>query len=222
MGHDGEVAVIFDMDGVLVDSAAPHLQSWQKLAEQCGTTVTQEQFASTFGRQNNDIIPLLFGDVSVVEMQRLGDRKEEIYRGLVCGRCPVVEGAVKLVRDLHASGVRLAVGSSGPLANIELVLGEMNVVDCFAVVVSADDVTRGKPDPQVFQLAAERLAVLPARCVVVEDAPSGVQAARAAGARAAAVMMHHTYEALQQADLVVKRLTDLTVDRLRNLVTNRD
>ena len=210
--------VIFDMDGVLVDSAEAHWESWRLLAEENDRSATRDQFAATFGRRNRDIIPILFGEVSSTTMKALAERKEVIYRELVCEAPPIVDGAVALVRSLHAAGVALAVGSSGPRANIDLVLTAMGIADAVAVIVSADDVTRGKPDPQVFQLAAQRLGMPPRRCIVIEDAPAGVEAAKAAGVRAVAVLIHHPRQAFPQADCIVDRLADLSVPRLRTLL----
>ena len=211
--------VIFDMDGVLVDSADAHWESWRLLARENRRTATREQFATTFGRQNRDIIPILFGEVSAAKMQALSERKEALYRDLIRDHPPVVPGAVELIRSLFADGAVLAVGSSGPRANIDLVLAAMEVVDAISVVVSADDVTRGKPDPQVFQLAVERLGLSPGRCIVIEDAPAGVLAAKAAGARAVAVLIHHPRQAFSQADCLVDRLSDLSVPRLRAIAS---
>ena len=217
MKVDPPVGVIFDMDGVLVDSAASHLRSWQGLARECGGTVTEEQFARTFGRQNRDIIPILFGPVSEPRLQALADRKEEIYRELIRERPPIVDGAVELVRGLCGAGVGVAVGSSAPRENIELILDAMGVGECVSAVVCGDEIDRGKPDPQVFLVAAERLGIEPARCVVVEDAPVGIAAARAAGARTVAVLLYHPAEAFDQIDCIVPRLTDLSVERLISL-----
>ena len=211
--------VIFDMDGVLVDSADAHWESWRRLAQENRRTATREQFAATFGRQNRDIIPILFGEVSAAKMQALSERKEATYRDLIGDHPPVVPGAVELIRSLFAAGATMAVGSSGPRANIDLVLAAMEVIDAISVVVSADDVTRGKPDPQVFQLAVERLGLPPGRCIVIEDAPAGVQAAKAAGARAVAVLIHHPRQAFPQADCLVDRLSDLSVQRLRAIAS---
>jgi len=213
-----DFGVIFDMDGVLVDSAEPHFKSWQLLAAENGGTVTREQFSSTFGRQNNDIIPMLFGAVDAARLRQLADRKEELYRELVRHDTPVLAGAVELVRALHDDGIRLAVGSSGPLANIELVLRAMGVRDCISVIVSGDDVTRGKPDPQVFSLACEGMGLPAANCAVIEDAPVGVQAARAAGAKAVAVLTYHPASSFEGADCVVERLADLTPDKIKRLL----
>lgn len=218
MTMDSSIGVIFDMDGVLVDSAAPHLRSWQLLAEECGGTVTQEQFSRTFGQQNRDIVPILFGLVSEKRMQQLANRKEELYRDIIRCDPPIIQGAVELVRDLHQAGVALAVGSSGPAENIDLVLSSMGVKECIAVVVSGDDVTRGKPDPQVFTTAADRLGIEPSRCVVIEDAPVGVEAAKVAGARTVAVLLYHQADAFDGADLVVQRLADLSVRKVFSLV----
>lgn len=219
MNETGNLGVIFDMDGVLVDSAEPHLRSWRLLAGENGIEVTDEQFATTFGRQNDDIIPILFGDVDEARLIALANRKEALYRDLVRNLTPIVDGAVELVRDLRRFGARLAIGSSGPRANIDLVLSAMGVIDDFDVVVSADDVTRGKPDPQVFQIACEWLALSPGRCVVIEDAPVGVTAAKAAGAWCVAVMMHHPRDAFAHADHVVASLGELSVTDVTALVS---
>jgi beta-phosphoglucomutase-like phosphatase (HAD superfamily) len=117
--------------------------------------------------------------------------------------------------------VSLAVGSSAPRENVDLILGAMGVTELISVIVSGDDVTRGKPDPQVFGTACRRLGMEPARCVVVEDAPAGIQAARAAGARTVAVLMHHAAEDFTGADLIVDRLSNLSVERLAELVEDK-
>jgi beta-phosphoglucomutase family hydrolase len=213
-----DIGVIFDMDGVLVDSAAPHRESWKRLAAEIGGRITDEQFTRTFGRQNRDIIPILFGPVDEVRLCVLADRKETIYRDLVRTDPPIVPGVIELIRDLHGRGVRLAIGSSGPLANIRLVLEAMDVSELFTAIVSGDDVTRGKPDPQVFQLAAERLSLPPHRCVVIEDAPVGIQAAKAAGANAVAVALYHPPEVFDGADLTVSSIMELAADRVMSLV----
>ena len=205
------------MDGVLVDSADAHCRSWQLLGEEQGRPISREEFLRTFGRQNRDIIPAFFGPVTPPELARLAERKEALYRDLVRKRPPIVEGAVRLVRKLHEAGAGLAVGSSGPRQNIELILTAMGVRDVPIAIVSSDDVSRGKPDPQVFQLACARLGLTPSRCVVIEDAPAGVQAAKAAGARCVAVMMHHPREVLGAADVVVETLANISVHQLCSL-----
>ncbi len=211
--------VIFDMDGVLIDSADAHWESWKRLGEENGLSITREQFASTFGRQSRDIIQGLFGEKSSAATRELSERKELIYRDIIGANPPIVEGAAELVRSLRAAGAALAIGSSGPRNNIDLVLRAIGVADDFAAIVSADDVTRGKPDPQVFELSARRLGLSPAQCIVIEDAPVGIQAAKAAGALAVAVLIYHPRSAFQAADDAVERLSELSVARLQALAS---
>jgi beta-phosphoglucomutase len=207
----GTAAVIFDLDGVLIDSGAAHHESWRLLAAELGQEVTADQFVASFGRQNRDIIPMLFGGGDDdARIRRLSERKEVLYRELVRGRIPAVPGAVALVRDCRRSGLKLAVGSSAPVENIDLALGEMGIAECFDAVVHDGDVTRGKPDPGVFLIAAEWLGVPPEACVVIEDAPSGVQAALAAGMKAVGLTTYHTADQLAAAHLVIEHLADLT------------
>ena len=218
MNIGGPIGVIFDMDGVLVDSAQAHFESWRRLGQEQGIPVTRERFAATFGRQNRDIIPELFGEVSADRIARLSERKEVLYRISILGQVPAVEGAVELVGALANAGLSLGIGSSGPRTNIDLVLSEMGIAHLFDAIICADDVTKGKPDPQVFTLACKRLEIPPSRCVVVEDAPAGIEAAKAAGTIAVAVLMHHPREAFKGAALVVDRLSELSVNRVLDLV----
>jgi beta-phosphoglucomutase len=203
-------AVIFDLDGVLIDSAEPHHQSWRLLAKELGQDVTAEQFAASFGRQNRDIIPMLFGPDLDDRVGELSARKEELYRELVRGRLPAIPGGAELVGECRRAGLKLAIGSSTPRANIDLALDELGLADCFDVIVSDADVARGKPDPEVFLTAARRLGVPPRDCVVIEDAPSGVQAALAAGMKVVGLTTQHPPERLAQAHLVVDQLTGLS------------
>jgi HAD superfamily hydrolase (TIGR01509 family) len=213
MSETTGVAVVFDMDGVLVDSAPAHRESWRLLAVELGVTLPEDRFGVGFGRHNRDLVPLFFGRMPDERVFVLSERKEVLYRDLIRGAPPVVDGAARLIRGLRQATVRLGIGSSGPLANIRLVVEALGVADCIDGIVSAEDVTRGKPDPEVFTLSCDRLGVPRNRTVVVEDAPAGVEAARAAGAKVIAVLMHHPASAFVEADLVVDRLADLTVER---------
>ena len=155
----GACAVIFDMDGVLVDSYAAHQESWRRLAAERGYQLTPQQFAATFGRTSREIIEQLWGDAQLpaAEIARLDDLKEAYYRDIVRVDFPAMDGAVELIDALSAAGIQLAVGSSGPPENVELVLDKLERAEKFSASVTGMDVTRGKPDPQVFQIAAERM-----------------------------------------------------------------
>lgn len=204
-------AVIFDMDGVLVDSYAPHEESWLAAAREAGVEMTREQFANTFGRTSREIILHFWGEgLSDDEMRAIDDQKEALYRDMVRDDFPAMDGAVELIDALREAGFRLAVGSSGPPENIELSVACLDRAHCFEAVVTGHDVAHGKPHPEVFQLAGERLGVPPERCVVVEDAVHGVTAANAAGMASIALVGTTTREALSDARLVVDSLRELS------------
>lgn len=213
--------VIFDMDGVLVDSAQPHLESWQQLAHEIGREFTDRQFWETFGRQNRDIIPYAFGVNEPARIEQLGERKEVIYRDIIREHVPAVSGAVELVRSCHEAGFVLAIGSSGPPENVDVVLDGMGISPLFSARITAREAKRGKPDPQVFILAAEALGLPPRQCAVIEDAPAGVRAAKAAGAAVVALAGGHPAETLAEADLVVRSFAEVTPARIRQLIERR-
>jgi len=211
-------AVIFDVDGVLVDSYAAHFESWKRLGGETGVTLTEAQFAESFGRRSREVIRQHWGSMrhlTDAEVERLDYRKEKLFREILEKDFPGMDGARELIEALATDAMRIAVGSSAPEENVELVLDRLGVRDHVHVVVTGEDVQRGKPDPQVFLIAAERLAVAPARCVVVEDAPAGLEAARHAGMRAIGVRTTH---ATLRADIVVDTLDDLPDDGFDRLI----
>jgi beta-phosphoglucomutase len=212
-------AVIFDMDGVLVDSYRAHYESWLRMYRELGLDYTEEAFAADFGRTSREIIRRTFGDdISDTRIRGLDERKESFYRDIIRADFPAMKGAVELVDSLRADKFLLAIGSSGPAQNIALSLEKLGRADSFSAVVTGSDVARGKPDPQVFQLAAARLGVPGARCVVVEDAPHGVEAARRAGMKCVALTGTATRDQLSGADLVVDHLRELDPNLLRDLI----
>jgi beta-phosphoglucomutase len=216
-----KLAVIFDMDGVLVDSYQAHYQSWQRAVATVGRTMSLEQFNATFGRTSREIIAALWPDAvaSEADIARLDALKEAAYREILAADFPPMPGVKELLESLRAAGFALAIGSSGPPENVALVLERLGGRAIFDAVVDGMDVSRGKPDPQVFLLAAQRLGVPPGRCVVVEDAPIGIAAAKAAGmASVGLVSTGRTRQALAAADLVVDSLAELSPAIFRELL----
>jgi beta-phosphoglucomutase len=211
--------VIFDMDGVLIDSFEPHKLSWQAMARERGVAITDEQFAATFGRTSRDIIRHFWGDsVGDEQVRQMDARKEEIFRDLIGRQVPVMPGAMELITDLSASGFLLGIGSSGPPENVRLVIDRLNLASVLGGYVTGMDVTRGKPAPQVFLLTAERMAIEPQRCAVVEDAVHGITAARRAGMKAVALTGTAPREAFEEADLIVDSLKELSAGRLAKMI----
>jgi HAD superfamily hydrolase (TIGR01509 family) len=221
MTNIAQIGVLWDVDGTLVDTAELHFQAWVKLAHEIQAPFTRDDFAATFGWRNPEIIPKLFGVDSPDEVDALGRRKEDYYRTEAAKGLDLLPGVAELVRNLEAAGVGQAVGSSAPRANIELILDMCGLRAILKDVVAMEDTTRGKPDPQVFLLGAAKLGIEPRLCVVFEDAPVGIRAAKAAGMKAVGVTFvgHHPVDKLKSegADLVVLSLAEVGVDTVRRL-----
>ena len=214
--------VIFDLDGVLADTGWAHKQSWFDLAEKEGFSMTDEFFYGTFGMQNYMIIPMLLGrDTASDEINRLSEWKEQRYREIIADKLDPSEGAKSLLADLKKEGFLLAVGSSAPRANIELVLSRTDLLDYFDAFVAGQDVTRGKPAPDTFLKAAEKLLLEANSCVVVEDAVQGVEAGKAAGMPVVAVTTTRNRDDLNKADIIVDSLAQLQARQFIDLLRNR-
>ncbi len=210
-------AVLWDLDGTLVDSEEYHWRAWRDTMAAEGVPLTFEQFRATFGWRNDAILRQWLGsDVDPLRMERIADAKEEAYRNLVrAGGLVPLPGAAEWVRRLHAEGWAQAVASSAPRLNIEVVMQAIGLADQFQATAASEDVERGKPDPQVFLVAASRLGVPPARAIVVEDAPAGVEAARRAGMRSIGARR----DGMQlPADIAVGSLADLPPDAFDSLI----
>src|SRR5262245_10500683 len=220
-----EGAALWDVDGTLVDTAELHYQAWVRVTDEIGQPFTRADFAATFGRRNPEIIRQLFDpDADDVKVAAIGERKELIYREAVLRQgVSLLPGVAELLEGLRRLSWVQAVASSAPRVNLELLLDVTQTRDYFNAVVAMEDTTRGKPDPQVFRIAADKLGAPPERCVVLEDAVAGVQAAKAAGMRCIAVRFvgHHPDEALRGAgaDLVVESLARVTAADVGRLLT---
>lgn len=222
MSDAGSHAAIWDMDGTLVDTAELHFRAWEEVCREHGRDFTRADFAATFGQRNPEIIRKLFGErFDAAGIAALGDRKEVLYRAAAEKRVELLPGVHGLLEDLHRAGFIQAIGSSAPRANLELILRLTGIERFFDALIGMEETQRGKPDPQVFQTAAQRLGVPPSRCVVLEDAVAGVQAARAGGMKCIAVRFvgHHPETSLRQAgaDLVVETLEQVSARTVLDL-----
>lgn len=176
-------AVLWDLDGTLADSRDFHWRSWRDTMAAANVVVTEAQFLASFGQRNDAILPAWLGARVTTDLVReLGDTKEALYRTLITreGIVPL-PGAADWVRRLHDEGWRQAIASSAPKLNVELMARVLGLADCMGALISAEDVRAGKPDPEVFLTAAAALGVAPDRCIVVEDAAAGIEAAHRAG-----------------------------------------
>jgi HAD superfamily hydrolase (TIGR01509 family) len=205
------------MDGTLLDSAEYHWLAWRESLEAERYELTHDQFVATFGQRNDTILRGWLGaDLSLDEIDRIGGAKEARYRALVRERgIALLPGVERWLSRLAAAGWRQAIASAAPRLNVEAIMGALGIESFFGAISSAEDVQRGKPDPQVFLVAAERLGIPPARCIVVEDAPAGIEGAHRGGMRAIGVRSSH---ASLKADIVVDTLAELDDDAFDRLL----
>ena len=210
-------AVLWDMDGTLIDSEKFHWISWRDTMAAEGIVISHEQFLSSFGQRNDSILPRWLGAATTPErIEKIGNAKEELYRQLIRqhGISPL-PGVAHWVRQLHEDRWLQVIASAAPRANIDAVLKALSATHSFQGIVSADDVHRGKPDPEVYLVAAARVGASPDRCIVVEDAAAGVEGARRAGMRSIGVSRGGKH---LPADVVVQSLESLDPDTFEKLL----
>ena len=216
------IGVIFDWDGVIIDSHNQHELSWQRLAKEYNKDLPNNFFKETFGMRNESIIPKFFNNWVDTndnkEVKILADRKEEIYRQIITqnGITPL-EGVKELLASLKSQKIRCSIGSSTPIKNIETVINIIGLSDYFDAITAAEDVSNGKPDPEVFLKASKKIGIAPENCIVFEDAHVGIQAAIAAGMKVVAVATTHGIDQLSKAHLAVESLEKIKVEGLYKL-----
>ncbi|HLO39402.1 MAG TPA: HAD family phosphatase [Phycisphaerales bacterium] len=213
--------VIFDMDGVIVRSEEAHWVSWRAVALRRGIDLTYETFLSCFGRVNADCIRIMLGEgIGPEESRSIAQAKESAFRDAIRASVPLAAGTRDLLTALRAAGAKMAVGSSAPPENVALILDAGGIREFFSAAIDGDQVTRGKPAPDVFLKAGSSLSIDPARCAVIEDAPAGIRAARAAGMTAIGVATTHTRDQLLEAGAhdVLPELADLSPTFIEHLI----
>jgi len=211
-------AALWDLDGTLIDSAGYHWESWRAILEPRGVVMDISEFGRWFGKRNDTILREVFGErMSATEIEELSETKEAHYRKTLLERgLELLPGASDWLARLHSAGWRQALATSAPRANVEAVLELLGIGRWLDGWVSADDVGKGKPDPDVFLAAARAVGVDPAACVVVEDAPAGVEGARRAGMRSIGILSDHHRQL--DADVVASSLEKLPLDAFERLV----
>src|SRR2546421_1056729 len=205
-------AVIWDLDGVIIDSADEHRRAWQRLAREEGIKLTDEDFWATFGKRNDDIIAILWGPLSPEQVQLLRGRKAFYFRDLIRQTAADLPGSMELMRSLHEARYLQALASSAPIENIQLISEVLGLERYLTALVSGETVPHGKPAPDIFLKAAQELHTDPAHCLVIEDAVAGVEAAHAAGMRCISVSGNRDLPGLRKAELMVKTLLEVDVN----------
>ncbi len=210
-------AVLWDMDGVIVDTFDAHYNAWQQTFDELSQPFDIEMFRKTFGMNNRLILTTIFErDLSERFIQRVSDRKEILFRESIKGFAKLLPGVREWLNRFAELGIKQAVASSAPQANIDALLDELGIRGYFQAE-AAGATLKGKPDPAVFLLAAQLLGVEPAHCLVIEDAVAGVEAACRGGMKCVAVQTTNPADKLSGADVVFKDLSQLNEETLQKL-----
>lgn len=208
-------ACLFDLDGVIVDTAVYHFQAWRRLANELGFDFTEHQNEQLKGISRMESLELIlnWGNVTLTEAEKLewATRKNDWYLDLVKLMTPneVLPGVATFLTNIREVGIKIALGSASK--NSKLILERINMLDYFDAIIDGNNITKGKPDPQVFLMGAEATNALPSECVVFEDAVAGVQAAKAGGMKAIGV---GSADVLTEADFVIATFDEMTLERL--------
>ena len=214
-----EKGIIWDMDGVLVDTTRFHYQSWLEILTGIRDDFSWEEFASSFGMRNDLIIPKVFRkECTKEEIIRIDIQKESKFRELAKGKLKPLEDLVDLLTALKKSGFKMAVASSGTPENVEMVIKGCSLTPFFSALTNGSEVTHSKPDPEIFFLAGKKLGFPPSRCVVVEDAPAGIKGAKSAGMKCVAIASTHKRASLKEADIIVNSFKELNPDIFDKLI----
>jgi beta-phosphoglucomutase family hydrolase len=196
---------IFDMDGTLVDNMDHHSKAWGKLLDENGLEMDLDDFLKrTAGQTSEEIIPAVFGDISDERITEIADRKEELYRDAYRPDRKPVPGLVEFLASAKQLGIKMAVATAGPNANMEFILDGLDLRQYFDAITTARDVKQGKPDPEIFLMSAEKLGVEPANCVVFEDAIGGFEAAHRAGMRSVGIATVNPVEDISKHESVME------------------
>ena len=219
MMMSNRLGILFDWDGVVIDSSSQHERSWELLAVERGLNLPEGHFKEGFGKKNEVIIPSLGWAKTPDLVRKLSYRKEQIYRELVAKEgVTILPGARDLLLALRESGIPRALGSSTPRENLDALFAATHLDAFFDAVVCGSDVEHGKPHPEVFLKGASLLDIPTERCIVIEDAFAGIEAARLAGMKVVGVATTNPAESLGMCDLVVKSLSEVTPTILGSLL----
>ena len=215
-------AVIWDMDGVIAYTAPYHLRAWQEVFQKRGLTFTEQEFQRHFGQRNDTIIKSALGEeISQQEIDAIASEKENSFRRRIKQNIKPLPGVIELMTSLRQHGFNMALASSAPTENIQLITQTLGINDCFHSIVTGHEVAEGKPSPQIFLRAAKKLGVKPENCIVIEDSLAGVAAAKRARMYCLAVTNTHPRSSLSEADLIVDSLETVSVADVENLLRQR-
>jgi beta-phosphoglucomutase family hydrolase len=212
-------AVIFDMDGVLVDNAEYHRKAWLEFSRLKGHPITLDEFESIgFGDVNRRYLEFVFKrPITDDELESLANEKELVYRELIEKKIQPVKGLTGFLEQVKQEKLKTGVGTSAPRVNLDFVLDTLGIRQYFDVLVDDSYVSHGKPNPEIYLKVAEMLQVDPQQCIVIEDAYHGIEAAHRAGMRCVGLPTTYPPERIAAADLIVNDFTELNLKDLNDV-----
>jgi beta-phosphoglucomutase len=204
-----EYALVFDMDGVIVENHEWHFRAWLEYCRHHGLKLPEEEFyTKIFGGTNHDLLIHLFGNtLTEDDIQRMGEEKEAVYREMYSPYVVSVPGVVEFIRSARTDGFRTALATSAPVSNVSFTLGHTGLEGMFEVIVESSQVTHGKPHPEIYLKAASLLQLEPQQCVVFEDSLPGIESAAKAGCKVIGVATTLPVARIAHADYVIKDFT---------------
>jgi beta-phosphoglucomutase len=214
-----DIAVIFDMDGVLVDNAQFHNQAWMQFCKSKGADVTLERVSSHFGNNNREYLTSLI-DPNLTDEQILAYaiEKEQLYRDIFETHITAPEGLVEFLDELRANNIKISVGTSAPRANVDFVLSRLNIAKYFDLIVDETYVKHGKPNPEVYNISAEMLKLPAANCLVIEDSIHGIEAAKSAGMKVVGIASTHPASMLTHTDYTIKSFKEIYLKKVLEIL----
>lgn len=219
MSSQSSFAVIFDMDGVLVDSNPYHKRCIREFCQTHDLHLTEHDLLErVYGRTNRQWLTNLFGELPPEQLKKYADEKEAHYRRIYADDIQPVTGLIGLLDELERVKIPKAIGTSAPVENVDFTLDMTGLRKYFSIILDERFVSRGKPDPEIYLRTASALGLSPSACIVIEDSLSGLEAAQAAGSVTIAITTTHTYNEVQHANLVIRDFTELSVERLNDLM----
>ncbi|MCS6974533.1 MAG: HAD family phosphatase [Cyclobacteriaceae bacterium] len=214
-----QLAVLFDMDGVIADTNPFHQVAIRQFCEKYGFSLTEDEMKRRiYGRTNTDWITALFGKLTSEALQRYADEKEALFRQMYAPYVRPVEGLIGFLNDLQSANIPCALTTSAPPANVEFLMQHIPVRHHFRIVLDERSVTNGKPNPEIYLKAAAALQLPNERCIVMEDSLSGIKAGKAAGSKVIGITTTHTPDELADADLTVENFNQLSLNDLYRLM----
>ncbi|MDO8627289.1 MAG: HAD family phosphatase [Candidatus Diapherotrites archaeon] len=209
-------AVIFDMDGVIVDNGKFHKKAWREFVQEYGIKISQQKWdRKLFGRTNEFIMPYVFGKkFSKKELKKLAEEKELHYRKIYSKHIKPVKGLLKFLKELKKNKIKISIGTSAPKSNVEFVLGKTKTRKFFEKIVDDSMVKKCKPNPEIYLTAAQKLSVKPKECIVFEDSFSGIRAGNSAKMHVIGLTTSHKKSQLKNVKLAINDFTELKIKEI--------